>query len=62
MVAAAAAILAVFAAAYAYFHRALKLTDKDSIVLADFDNKTADPVFDDTLRQGWPWSFNNRPF
>jgi serine/threonine protein kinase/tetratricopeptide (TPR) repeat protein len=29
-----------------------KLTDKDTIVLADFDNKTGDPVFDDTLRQG----------
>jgi len=29
-----------------------KLTEKDSIVLADFDNKTGDPVFDDTLRQG----------
>jgi tetratricopeptide (TPR) repeat protein len=28
------------------------LTDKDTIVLADFDNKTGDPVFDDTLRQG----------
>jgi eukaryotic-like serine/threonine-protein kinase len=29
-----------------------KLTGKDTIVLADFDNKTGDPVFDDTLRQG----------
>src|SRR5262249_37847730 len=29
-----------------------KLSDKDTIVLADFDNKTDDPVFDDTLRQG----------
>ena len=28
-----------------------KLTEKDTIVLADFDNKTGDPVFDDTLRQ-----------
>ena len=28
------------------------LTDKGAIVLADFDNKTGDPVFDDTLRQG----------
>jgi serine/threonine protein kinase len=37
-----------------------KLTDKDTIVLADFDNKTGDPVFDDTLRQGYRWSFSNR--
>jgi serine/threonine protein kinase/tetratricopeptide (TPR) repeat protein len=29
-----------------------QLTGKDTIVLADFDNKTGDPVFDDTLRQG----------
>jgi serine/threonine protein kinase/tetratricopeptide (TPR) repeat protein len=28
-----------------------KLTAKDAIVLADFDNRTGDPVFDDTLRQ-----------
>jgi len=52
IVLAAAAILALFAAAYFYFHRAPRLTDRDTIVLADFDNKTGDPVFDDTLRQG----------
>jgi serine/threonine protein kinase/tetratricopeptide (TPR) repeat protein len=28
------------------------LTEKDTIVLADFTNTTDDPVFDDTLRQG----------
>ena len=28
------------------------LTEKDTIVLADFDNSTGDPVFDDTLRRG----------
>ncbi len=28
------------------------LTEKGTIVLADFDNKTGDPVFDGTLRQG----------
>jgi serine/threonine protein kinase len=32
----AAAVLAVFAAGYFYFHRTPKLTDKDTIVLADF--------------------------
>ena len=26
------------------------LTEKDTIVLADFDNSTGDPVFDDTLK------------
>jgi eukaryotic-like serine/threonine-protein kinase len=33
-------------------HRAHKLTDKDTVVLADFTNSTGDPVFDGTLRQG----------
>ena len=28
------------------------LTDKDSLVLADFSNRTGDPVFDGSLRQG----------
>src|SRR5690349_4530258 len=44
-VTAAAGIVAVFAAAYAYLHRPPKLTEKDTIVLADFENKTSDPVF-----------------
>ena len=35
-----------------YTHKAPVLTEKDTIVLADFDNKTGDPVFDDTLKQG----------
>src|SRR5437016_3254790 len=39
-----------------------KLTDKDSIVLADFDNKTGDPVFDDTLRQGLSVELQQSPF
>ena len=51
-VSAAAVTIAVVAAAYAWLHRAPKLTETDTIVLADFDNKTGDPVFDDTLRQG----------
>jgi serine/threonine protein kinase/tetratricopeptide (TPR) repeat protein len=39
-----------------------KLTDKDTIVLADFDNKTGDPVFDDTLRQGLSVELDQSPF
>ena len=38
------------------------LTDKDTIVLADFDNKTGDPVFDDTLRQGLSVDLHQSPF
>jgi serine/threonine protein kinase len=39
-----------------------KLTDKDTIVLADFDNKTGDAVFDDTLRQGLAVELQQSPF
>jgi len=39
-----------------------KLTDKDTIVLADFDNKTGDQVFDDTLRQGLSVELQQSPF
>ena len=38
------------------------LTDKDTIVLADFENKTGDPVFDDTLRQGLIVQLQQSPF
>src|SRR5260370_2162804 len=39
-----------------------KLTDKDTIILADFDNKTGDPVFDDTLRQGLSFELQQSTF
>jgi eukaryotic-like serine/threonine-protein kinase len=58
----AAAVLAVFAAGYVYFHRTPKLTDKDTIVLADFTNTTGDPVFDGTLRQGLAVQLEQSPF
>ena len=60
--AAAAAILAVSASAYIYLHRAPRLTDKDSIVIGDFENKTGDPVFDQTLRQGLAVQLQQSPF
>ena len=58
----AAAVLALSAAGYFYFHRTPKLTDKDTIVLADFINKTGDPVFDGTLRQGLAVQLEQSPF
>ena len=57
--------LAVAAAAvggYFYVHRLPKLTEKDTIVLADFDNKTGDPVFDDTLKTALNVSLRQSPF
>ncbi len=38
------------------------LTDKDTIVLADFTNTTGDPVFDGTLRQGLASQLEQTPF
>ena len=49
-------------AGYLYFHRAPKLTDKDTIVLADFTNRTGDPVFDDTLKQALSVQLEQSPF
>jgi serine/threonine protein kinase len=62
IVLAAAVLLAFFGAGYFYFHRTAKLTDKDTIVLADFDNKTGDRVFDDTLKQGLSVHLEQSPF
>ena len=60
----AAAVLGVLAASSYYFwHRpASKLTDKDTIVLADFTNTTGDRVFDGTLRQGMAVQLEQSPF
>jgi serine/threonine protein kinase len=58
----AAAILALCAAGYFYLHRAPRLTAKDTVVLGDFENKTGDPVFDQTLRQGLAVQLEQSPF
>jgi tetratricopeptide (TPR) repeat protein/predicted Ser/Thr protein kinase len=39
-----------------------RLTDKDTIVLSDFDNKTGDAVFDDTLKTALSVALNQSPF
>ncbi len=62
VVAAAAAAIALAAAGYIFYPRQAKLTDKDTIVLAEFTNTTGDPVFDDTLRQGLAVQLQQSPF
>src|SRR5262245_53275865 len=59
---AAAAVLILAVGGYVYLHRAAPLTEKDTIVLADFENSTGDPVFDDTLRQGLSVELQQSPF
>jgi serine/threonine protein kinase/Tfp pilus assembly protein PilF len=55
-------IAAIAGGLYYRSHRAKPLTDKDSIVLADFTNDTGDPVFDDTLKTALSVSLNQSPF
>jgi tetratricopeptide (TPR) repeat protein/predicted Ser/Thr protein kinase len=67
IVPAAVAVLALAVGGYFYFQgaprlRAAKLTDKDTIVLADFINTTGDAVFDGTLRQGLAIQLEQSPF
>ena len=47
---------------YSRSHEAPKLTEKDTIVIADFDNKTGDAVFDDTLKTALTVALNQSPF
>ena len=59
---AAAAMLALSAIAYSYLQRTPKLSAKDTVVLGEFENKTGDPVFDQTLRQGLAVQLQQSPF
>jgi eukaryotic-like serine/threonine-protein kinase len=43
-------------------HQTKRLTEKDTIVLADFANSTGDPVFDDTLKTALKVSLRQSPF
>jgi len=56
------AVLALSVGGYFYLTRTPKLTDKDTIVLADFNNTTGDSVFDGTLRQGLAVQLEQSPF
>jgi serine/threonine protein kinase/tetratricopeptide (TPR) repeat protein len=43
-------------------HQTKPLTDKDTVVIADFDNKTGEAVFDDTLKTALTVALNQSPF
>ncbi len=63
MIAGAAILAAVLAAGgYYYFHQKPKLTEKDVVVLGEFQNLTSDTVFDGTLRQGLAVQLEQSPF
>ncbi len=63
LVVAFAAVAVAAVTAYIFYPRpASALTDKDTIVLAEFTNTTGDVVFDDTLRQGLAVQLQQSPF
>ena len=58
----AAAIALAASGLYYRSQRSKPLTDKDTVVLADFANTTGDAVFDGTLRQGLGAQLEQSPF
>jgi len=52
IIGALAVVIIAIAAVYFFLRRPTKLTEQDTIVLADFTNTTGETVFDSTLRQG----------
>jgi serine/threonine protein kinase/tetratricopeptide (TPR) repeat protein len=62
VVAPASAAVALAIVSYIFYPRQAKLTDRDTIVLAEFSNSTGDPVFDETLRQGLMVQLQQSPF
>jgi eukaryotic-like serine/threonine-protein kinase len=62
---AAALLIVVLASAGLYYyrsHQSKQLTNRDTIVVADFDNRTGDEVFDDTLKTALTIALNQSPF
>jgi len=63
IVVAVVAVAALVASGLFWHSRqAPRLTEKDTIVLADFTNTTGDPVFDETLKQGLRVQLEQSPF
>ena len=64
ILASAAATLVIVTALFilSRSHRVPALTERDTIVLADFNNTTGDAVFDDTLKQGLRVQLEQSPF
>ena len=59
---AAAIVIAALVGTFFYRHRTQALTEKDSILLADFVNTTGDSVFDGTLKQALAVQLEQSPY
>ncbi len=62
VVLAVAAVAVIAVAGYWHARATPKLSEKDTVVLADFTNTTGDSVFDGTLRQGLEVQLEQSPF
>ena len=58
----AALVIAVAAGSFFYSRRSASLSEKDSILLADFVNTTGDAVFDGTLKQALAVQLEQSPY
>jgi DNA-binding winged helix-turn-helix (wHTH) protein/tetratricopeptide (TPR) repeat protein len=56
------AVIVILGSAFLYFRHRPVLTERDTIVVADFSNTTGDNVFDDTLRQALTVELEQSPF
>jgi len=61
-IALAVAVIATAGVVFLFRHRAPALTEKDSILIADFANATGDPVFDGTLKQALAVQLGQSPY
>jgi len=57
-----AAVLIAATAGWFYFNRSPVLTNKHTILVSDFDNKTGEVIFDGTLKQGLSMQLEQSPF
>ncbi len=64
LIAGAAVLVVALVIAGLYLHskQSTKLTEKDSVLLADFVNTTGDPVFDGTLKQALAVQLEQSPY
>lgn len=52
----------IFGIVYYRSQMAVRVTEKDTVVIADFSNSTGDAVFDDALKQGLTIALHQSPF
>jgi DNA-binding winged helix-turn-helix (wHTH) protein/tetratricopeptide (TPR) repeat protein len=62
IVAAAVIVLVLAVTGYVFLQRPPRMTETDTLVIADFNNGTNDPVFDQTLTQGLAVQLEQSPF